>query len=47
MIKGARKHHLKFFQLLQLIFDERGKTETVLPQSPVVMGSCALGSITS
>ncbi|KRY59414.1 hypothetical protein T03_7317 [Trichinella britovi] len=32
MIIGARKHHLKFFQLLQLIFDERGNTETVLPQ---------------
>ncbi|KRY07482.1 hypothetical protein T12_3398 [Trichinella patagoniensis] len=27
MSKGARKHHLGFYQFLQLIIDEQGKTD--------------------
>ncbi|KRX32253.1 hypothetical protein T06_10714, partial [Trichinella sp. T6] len=29
MSKGARKHHLGFYQFLQLIIDEQGKTDTM------------------
>ncbi|KRX51971.1 hypothetical protein T09_1239 [Trichinella sp. T9] len=32
MNKRARKHHLGFYQFLQLILDEQGKTETVVRQ---------------
>ncbi|KRZ80563.1 hypothetical protein T10_4165 [Trichinella papuae] len=32
MNKRARKHHLGFYQFLQLIIDEQGKTETVVRQ---------------
>ncbi|KRY42135.1 hypothetical protein T01_12629 [Trichinella spiralis] len=32
MTKRARKHHLGFYQFLQLIIDEQGKTETVVQQ---------------
>ncbi|KRZ84548.1 hypothetical protein T08_2863 [Trichinella sp. T8] len=32
MNKRARKHHLGFYQFLQLILDEQGKTETVVWQ---------------
>ncbi|KRX29350.1 hypothetical protein T05_6941 [Trichinella murrelli] len=32
MNKRARKHHLGFYQFLQLILDEHGKTETVVWQ---------------
>ncbi|XP_003382327.1 hypothetical protein Tsp_09165 [Trichinella spiralis] len=43
--KRARKHHLGFYQFLQLILDEQGKTETVVRQirSPAVTGSSAYG----
>ncbi|KRY95785.1 hypothetical protein T11_9080, partial [Trichinella zimbabwensis] len=32
MNKRARKHHLGFYQFLQLIVDEQGKPETVVRQ---------------
>ncbi|KRX22892.1 hypothetical protein T07_10979 [Trichinella nelsoni] len=32
MNKRARKHDLRFYQFLQLILDEQGKTETVVRQ---------------
>ncbi|KRZ72716.1 hypothetical protein T10_997 [Trichinella papuae] len=32
MNKKARKHHLGFYQVLRLIIDEQGKTETVVRQ---------------